>query len=215
MTGVELIPASLADAELLLTLRNDKDARSMSIHTELIASKDHLAWLAGTLRRDDRALFVVTTDGKRVGMVRADYTDDVVQLSVNMLPDARGKGLARHALMALMAKLAPEAKVYEATVNRQNAPSLNLFGQLGFEEHSNDSEFLILRKDPKKMSDKNKYDLIIDQIEAVRTRNNRNWMDILRLAFRHSPDEAAAILKDIYREDKAVSDLAAKLTGED
>ena len=62
------------------------------------------------------------------------------------------------------------------------------------------------------MTDKSKYDLIIDDIEAVRTRNNKNWMDILRLAFRHSPDDAAAILREIYREDKTISDLAAKLT---
>lgn len=56
------------------------------------------------------------------------------------------------------------------------------------------------------------YDGIIDQIEAVRTKNNKNWMDILRLAFRHSPDEAAAILAEIYKEDQAISDLARQLT---
>ena len=62
------------------------------------------------------------------------------------------------------------------------------------------------------MTDKTKYDRIIDQIEAVRTKNNKNWMDILRLAFRHSPEEAAAILREIYKEDKAISDLAKQLT---
>jgi hypothetical protein len=53
---------------------------------------------------------------------------------------------------------------------------------------------------------------IIDEIERVRTRNNRNWMDILRLAFRHAPNEAAEILSEIYKEDKAISNLAEKLT---
>jgi hypothetical protein len=53
---------------------------------------------------------------------------------------------------------------------------------------------------------------VIDEIERVRTRNNRNWMDILRLAFKYAPDEAAEILSEIYREDKAISDLAEKLT---
>jgi len=65
------------------------------------------------------------------------------------------------------------------------------------------------------MIDRTHYDDIIDQIEAVRTKNNKNWMDILRLAFRHSPEEAAAILGEIYRQDKAVSDLAYQLTTED
>ena len=49
------------------------------------------------------------------------------------------------------------------------------------------------------MEDKNKqiehYLKIIDEIEKVRTRNNVNWMDVLRLAFKHSPEEA----KKIYR----------------
>ena len=31
---------------------------------------------------------------------------------------------------------------------------------------------------------------IIDEIEKVRTRNNANWMDLLRLAFTHAPEEA-------------------------
>ena len=62
------------------------------------------------------------------------------------------------------------------------------------------------------MTEKTKYDLIIDEIEAVRTRNNKNWMDILRLAFRSNPKQASAILAEIYKEDKAISDLAARLT---
>ena len=35
---------------------------------------------------------------------------------------------------------------------------------------------------------------IIDEIEKVRSRNNVNWMDILRVAFRHAPDEARIIM---------------------
>lgn len=56
------------------------------------------------------------------------------------------------------------------------------------------------------------HDKIIDEIEAVRGRNNKNWMDLLRLAFHHAPREAAAIVADIYREDASISRLAQKLT---
>lgn len=52
---------------------------------------------------------------------------------------------------------------------------------------------------------------IIDEIEKVRTRNNVNWMDVLRLAFRHSPDEARNLMKRINTEDKKISDLLGKL----
>ncbi len=56
------------------------------------------------------------------------------------------------------------------------------------------------------------YAAIIDQIEAVRSKNNKNWMDLLRLAFKHAPEEAAEIMAGIYRDDSQISALVAKLT---
>jgi hypothetical protein len=61
------------------------------------------------------------------------------------------------------------------------------------------------------MESKKNYLEIIDQIEEVRTRNNKNWMDILRLAFKHAPKDAAEVLSEIYKEDKALSNLAQQL----
>lgn len=58
---------------------------------------------------------------------------------------------------------------------------------------------------------KKKYSKIINSIEKTRGRNNKNWMDILRLAFNSSPSEAAKILSSIYKEDKKISNLAKKL----
>lgn len=60
--------------------------------------------------------------------------------------------------------------------------------------------------------DQDYYFKIIDDIEAIRTRNNRNWMDLLRLAFKHAPKEAAEIMAEIYKQDQGISDLAKKLT---
>ena len=61
------------------------------------------------------------------------------------------------------------------------------------------------------MENKNKqiehYLKIIDEIEKVRTRNNVNWMDILRLAIRHAPDEAIDLLKKVNGEDERISEL--------
>jgi len=52
---------------------------------------------------------------------------------------------------------------------------------------------------------------IIDEIEKVRSRNNVNWMDILRVAFRHAPDEARVIMGKINSEDKEIANLLEKL----
>jgi hypothetical protein len=53
---------------------------------------------------------------------------------------------------------------------------------------------------------------LIDSIEKIRGKNNKNWMDLLRLAFRHAPQEAGVIMAEIYRSDSEISDLAKKLT---
>ena len=37
-------------------------------------------------------------------------------------------------------------------------------------------------------------------------------MDILRIAFRYAPNEAAEVLAEIYKEDKKVISLAKQLT---
>ena len=58
----------------------------------------------------------------------------------------------------------------------------------------------------------NKYLKIIDQIENIRKKNNKNWMDILRLAFKHSPNNAAKIMLSIYKDDQKISKLVKKLS---
>ena len=52
---------------------------------------------------------------------------------------------------------------------------------------------------------------IIDAIEAVRTKNNVNWMDILRLAMTHAPKDAKALVKKINKADGEISDLLGRL----
>jgi len=53
---------------------------------------------------------------------------------------------------------------------------------------------------------------IIDEIEKVRTRNNVNWMDVLRLAFKRSPEEAKLLMKKIDHADSQISSLVKKLS---
>ena len=40
---------------------------------------------------------------------------------------------------------------------------------------------------------------IIDQIENVRKKNNTNWMNILRIAFKYAPKETSRIFSQINK----------------
>ena len=59
---------------------------------------------------------------------------------------------------------------------------------------------------------KKNYLKIINNIEKIRRKNNKNWMDILKLAFSAEPKKTAKIFSRIYKEDKLISKLARKLT---
>jgi len=61
------------------------------------------------------------------------------------------------------------------------------------------------------MASNNKYLLTISQIEKIRSKNNVNWMDILRLAFKLDPVSAKKIMKKINYDDKKISKLLTKL----
>ena len=53
---------------------------------------------------------------------------------------------------------------------------------------------------------------IIDKIQQVRSKNNVNWMNILRLAFKLDPKSASKIMKKINYDDKKISNLLNKLS---
>ena len=44
----------------------------------------------------------------------------------------------------------------------------------------------------------------------IQEKNNKNWMDLLRLGFRYNPKESKKILKEIFKEDKKVNSLVKK-----
>tara|TARA_Y100000816_G_C25573787_1_gene309104 strand:+ start:319 stop:507 length:189 start_codon:yes stop_codon:yes gene_type:complete len=57
----------------------------------------------------------------------------------------------------------------------------------------------------------NNYLKIIKKIEKIRSKNNVNWMNILRLAFKLDPKSAKKIMKKINYDDKKISNLLSKL----
>ena len=57
-----------------------------------------------------------------------------------------------------------------------------------------------------------KYLKIIDQIQNIRKKNNVNWMNLLRLSFKLSPENTAKIMQKIYKDDAKITKLVKKLS---
>lgn len=53
---------------------------------------------------------------------------------------------------------------------------------------------------------------LINQIAKIRSKNNLNWMDILKLAFKHDPKNTSKIMSNIYKDDIKISKLVKKLS---
>jgi hypothetical protein len=52
---------------------------------------------------------------------------------------------------------------------------------------------------------------IFDDIEKTRSKNNKNWMDLLRLSFESKPNETLKIISEILKKDEKLIKLAKKL----
>ena len=64
----------------------------------------------------------------------------------------------------------------------------------------------------KKEKKNENYLRIISQIENIRKKNNVNWMNILRIAFKNNPKATANVMSKIYSDDKRIGSLVKKLT---
>jgi len=52
---------------------------------------------------------------------------------------------------------------------------------------------------------------LVNQIEKIRSKNNKNWMDILRLAIKLDYSQTSKLIKQIYKYDTEISSLAKKI----
>lgn len=64
--------------------------------------------------------------------------------------------------------------------------------------------------------EKNKKNIIeglkfIDEIQKIRSRNNKNWMDLLRLSLKLDFISTSKILKEICKDDRRISKIAQKI----
>jgi len=54
--------------------------------------------------------------------------------------------------------------------------------------------------------------LFIDKIQKIRSKNNKNWMDLLRLAYRLDPKKTSLIIKSISNNDGQINGILKKLS---
>ena len=61
---------------------------------------------------------------------------------------------------------------------------------------------------------KNKYKKslnLVNKIQKIWSKNNKNWMDLLRLGLKLDLNSTSKILRDIVKSDKKISQIAEKI----
>tara|TARA_Y100000768_G_scaffold357579_1_gene312743 strand:+ start:54 stop:236 length:183 start_codon:yes stop_codon:yes gene_type:complete len=52
---------------------------------------------------------------------------------------------------------------------------------------------------------------VINHVEKIRRLNNKNWMNLLRIAIKYAPKESKRVIKNINLNDKKISRLLSKI----
>ena len=52
---------------------------------------------------------------------------------------------------------------------------------------------------------------LVNRIQKIRSKNNKNWMDLLRLSLKLDHKTTSKILSEIYKSDQRISKIAKKI----
>jgi RimJ/RimL family protein N-acetyltransferase len=139
MATVSLRRAGVDDADLLWEIRSDPDVRRHSWNTGAVEHAEHIDWLRHKLGDADSRLYVVVAHGKDVGQVRIDRrTDTEAEISIDLLPRRRGRGIGREAIRLGRQAAADElgVEVLVAEIKEGNVASQAAFAAAGFAERA-------------------------------------------------------------------------------
>jgi RimJ/RimL family protein N-acetyltransferase len=129
------------DAQVLFEWRNDAAARSASSSRVEVEWEGHQEWLARVIADPRRFLYVAeSTESSglaRVGTSRFDLDPDglAAEVSINLNPEFRGRGLAAGVLEASLERFSSDwagTVPVRALIRPENSRSVRLFTAAGF-----------------------------------------------------------------------------------
>ena len=206
------------DKEDILSWRNHPVSRKNSFNNKLISSKEHSKWFA-KIKKKENYNYIALLNNKKIGFINyQNIKPNKFLVSINLKPNLRNKGYGSKILSNtsnLIISSSLNTKIY-AKIKNSNLQSIKAFEKANYRKYRKYSNYTLFRYylTQKKMKKKKKSEnpqTIINKIEKIRSKNNSNWMDILRIAFKYSPKEAAKVMSEIYSHDKKISSLAEKL----
>ena len=201
---IKLKRATIKDLKFFYSLRNSKHNRKNFINTKKISFYEHSKWFEkAIMSKKDYFYKIIINKKTDCGYVRLNKKQNSFYVSICVDFKFRKKNIASETLLLVENKI-PKGKALLSVIKKNNIASKLLFLKVGYLLHRKKKNLLFMKKKTNKLR-------IIDQIESIRGKNNVNWMNLLRLAYKKSPRESAVIMSKIYRDDSKISKLVKKL----
>jgi RimJ/RimL family protein N-acetyltransferase len=124
---LEIVPATMNDAEPLFDWRNDPFTRAMSRNQDPVTWDSHVAWLTRRLSQASPHLYMALLDVRRIGTFRVDADE----ISYTVAPEHRGKGLG----VAMLRKAREMFGPLRAEIFVRNVPSIKIAERSGMIVH--------------------------------------------------------------------------------
>ena len=178
-----------------------------SLNNDQFTFKEHQKWFFENYKKKGNFFFIIKKTKNRIGYIRlSELNRTNLYLSIAIIKRYKNRGLGTYFINKIERKF--KNKVFNVNVLKKNISSFLFFQKNGY---IIDKSFKNYFKMKKKLKNNKNYIKIINKISSIRRKNNSYWMDILKLAFKNSPQQAAKIMSQIYREDNRISKLTKKL----
>jgi RimJ/RimL family protein N-acetyltransferase len=145
----KVISASMEHITVVWEWRNDETSRYMSLSSDYVPWEQHQQWYTRTLSDPLKKLFIYEEDGEPMAVVRFDLAGNDAEISINVAPAHRGRGIGTRAIRAMVQKLidvSPEIRSITAIVKKSNEGSLNAFTKNEFKPGGESSGVVTLKR---------------------------------------------------------------------
>jgi len=209
--------ANIKDSKDIWKWRNNIITRQNCTNQGVVTWSEHCDWYKNALKN---RIIIISIQNKKnkIGIVRYDKVDKFeYDISININPKYRNKKYGKLVILD-SEKFIKKNCVIIAKIKPSNLASINLFKSCNYKKIGKGKGLIIYKKiidvknlDINRINEIENYLKIINQIQNIRKKNNVNWMDILRLSFNKSPNEAKKIFSRIVADDNLINKLAKKL----
>lgn len=195
------------DVYFLYKLRTSKIVRVNSLNKNNFTFKDHQKWFFENYKKKGNHFFILKKSKNKIGYIRLSklYRTNYF-LSIAIHSKYTKGGVGTYFINKIEKKF--KNNIFLVNVLKKNISSFIFFEKNDYVVIKSYKNYFVMKKKLKK--NKN-YIQIINKISLIRRKNNSNWMDILKLAFKNSPQKAAKIMSEIYKEDSRISKLTKEL----